>query len=565
MYFRPALLTIYAAVLIAAGAGCQKSEPPAPPAPPTVLSPDTTAHVHWLGKKRLGITAGAYYFTRIWQFPQGAKLERQTLTKLATAPGQWLPGGTNLTADAVPRLWLVLNDLVQEESYLEIRVPTNSQPSSLPAGAAGRAEPGSNHKAPTSIVFAIRLSDSQSESWRTNLPALLQPLTGASVVNNPIDHTWAIQTTNVLNDIQFMRVDHWTLVSAGPAQNTLKSEIADRIRRDGIPFVSSGTNLWLEVGLDLPRLREIFSLSAGGEGRGEVGLFPALNSQLSTLDHLNLAVSGDGGTVITRGRVDFAKPFVTPLQPWRLPVELMHEPLTSFTAVRGVQSWLTAFKPWQELQIAPAPDQLFAWSLAGNAYQMYLAAPLPDARASVAGLSDYLLQTANPWLATNGYISFDRAADGNGITWGNLPDIKPFIRAADSGNSGFLLAGLFPDTNNAAAPPPAGLIQDVLRRTNLVYYDWEVTGPRVQPVLMLGQTARQIARRPEMALDSAAMTWLASLIPRLGTTITLVNRTGPAELSFYRRSTLGLNAVELHLFTDWLESPQFPYGLHSSR
>ena len=181
------------------------------------------------------------------------------------------------------------------------------------------------------------------------------------------------------------------------------------------------------------------------------------------------------------------------------------------------------------------------------------------------GLSDNLLQTANPWLATNGYISFDRAADGNGITWGNLPDISPFIRAADSGNNGFLLAGLFPDTNNVAAPPPAGLIQDVLRRTNLVYYDWEVTGPRLQPVLQLSQAIRQVTRRPEMAADSAAIDWLGSLIPRLGTSATIINRTGPAELTLYRRSTLGLNAVELHLFTDWLESPQFPYGLHSSR
>ncbi len=123
---------------------------------------------------------------------------------------------------------------------------------------------------------------------------------------------------------------------------------------------------------------------------------------------------------------------------------------------------------------------------------------------------------------------------------------------------GWLLAGLLPDTNNAAAPPPAGLIQDVLRRTNLVYYDWEVTGPRLQPLLQVGQTARQVARRPELAMDSAGINWLAMLIPRLGTSVTIINRTGPAELAFYRRSTLGFNAVELHLLADWLESPQFP-------
>ncbi len=176
---------------------------------------------------------------------------------------------------------------------------------------------------------------------------------------------------------------------------------------------------------------------------------------------------------------------------------------------------------------------------------------------------DYLLQKGNPWLATNGYISFDRATNGNGVTWGNLPDIKPFIKSAGTGTDGWLFAGLLPDTNTDVTPPPAGLIQDVLRRTNLVYYDWEVTGPRLQPVLQLGQTARQITRRPELALDSASLTWLGQLIPRLGTSATIATRTGPAELTFYRRSNLGFNAVELHLLADWLESPDFPRGLHS--
>jgi hypothetical protein len=157
------------------------------------------------------------------------------------------------------------------------------------------------------------------------------------------------------------------------------------------------------------------------------------------------------------------------------------------------------------LEIGAAPNQLCFWSLAGSPYQIYLAAPLPDARSQVAALSDHLLQKGNPWLSTNGYISFDRATNGNGVTWGNLPDIKPFIKSAGTGAAGWLFAGLLPDTNTVAASPPAGMINDVLRRTNLVYYDWEVTGPRLEPVLQLGQTARQIAHRPRMAMDSSAI------------------------------------------------------------
>ena len=544
MYFRPAFLS-FLALLFTAGSGCQKSQSVAPVAPPTALSPDTTASIHWFGKKRIGITFGAYYFARIWQQPQSAQLERQTLLKLATTPGLWLPGATNLTTDARSRLFWVLSDILQEEGYLEIRQPEKEN---------GEA------------VFAIRLNQAHNDQWLTNLPVILEPLTAGNAVFNPQQNGWLLKTTNTFQFIKLSSVGDWTLVAAGPEQNPLAAEITDRIRRDGVPFISAGTNLWLEASLDFQRRKKIFPLSAlmasppRTEGRGEMDNFFSLNSQLSTL---NFSVTGDGANVITRGKLTFTNPFAEPLEPWRLPVDLMHEPLTSFTAVRGLPSLLTDRQPWRDLEIGAAPNQFCFWSLAGSPYQIYLAAPLPDASSQVAALSDYLLQKSNPWLATNGYISFDRATNGNGVTWGNLPDIKPFIKSFGTGTDGWLFAGLLLDTNTDVTPPPTGLIQDVLRRTNLIYYDWEVTGSRLQPVLQLGQTARQITRRPEMALDSASLTWLGQLIPRLGTSATIATRTGPAELTFYRRSNLGFNAVELHVLADWLESPDFPRSLHS--
>jgi hypothetical protein len=128
-----------------------------------------------------------------------------------------------------------------------------------------------------------------------------------------------------------------------------------------------------------------------------------------------------------------------------------------------------------------------------------------------------------------------------------------------------LFAGLLPDNGaDTNLPPPAGMIQDVLRRANLVYYDWEVTGPRLEPWLHLGQFARQITRRAQMPVDSAGLRWVAVLVPRLGTSATVINFKAPDQLAFVRRSTLGFTAPELHLLVDWLESPEFPCGLHSS-
>ncbi len=530
MYFRPAFLLLFLALLFTAGSGCQKIESVASHAPPTVLATDTAADVHWLGKKHIGIMASAYYFTRIWQMPPSAQLERRTLYKLAAMPWQWLPGGTNLNAETASKLLLMLNDLVQEECYLEIRQPTN---------AAGET------------VFAIRLNESQADEWLTNLPAILLPLTGARAVDNPIDPGWSLRTTNVLGFVQLIRAGEWTIVSAGPETNPLLGEVAARIKRDGVPFISAGTNLWLETSLDFPRLTRIF---------------PTINHRLpssilhhpSSASRLDFTVSGDGGNVLTHAKITFAQPFSTAPEPWRLPVDLLHDPLTAFTAVRGLQPSLADWGPWRDLQMGVTPDQLFVWSLAGSPYQLYLAAPLPDARAQVATLTDFLLQKGNPWLTANGYINFDRAAGGNGVTWGNLADIKPFIKSAGSTADGWLFAGLFPETNAVALAPPADLLNDVLRRTNLVYYDWEVTGPRLSPVLSLARTVRLVTQQPDLPADAASLNCLSALVQRLGTSATIATRTGPAELSILRRSTIGFTAPELHLIASWLESTNFP-------
>ena len=56
------------------------------------------------------------------------------------------------------------------------------------------------------------------------------------------------------------------------------------------------------------------------------------------------------------------------------------------------------------------------------------------------------------------------------------------------------------------------------------------------------------------------MAWLKAVAPKLGNCATAVTQTGPDQLSFVRRSTVGFTAVELHALADWLESPQFPRG-----
>jgi hypothetical protein len=526
MHFRHTILLLLTGLVCASGISCKKSESGATSALLLAGSPDTVARVHWLGKKRLGIAAGAYYFTRIWQLHRSAQLEAQILDKLSTAPWRWLPDQSGLTNMPGALLRPLLDDLVQEESFLEIRQPANW---------------------PGETVFAIRLDDAQANQWQTNFTIVVESLTGAHVVATPDGHGWSLKKSTFPNLIELSRAGQWTLVGLAQDKNSLLAEVAARARLDHSDFSVTGTNYWLEADLDPSRAANALGLD---------WKLP------ENLPRVFLGVNGDGGTVFTRARLTFPEPLPVQLEPWNIPVNLVHGQLTGFTAVRGLNPWLASWKTWSDLQIGAPPDQLCLWSLAGSPFQFYLAAPLPDAANRMELLTEKLLQNGNAWLASHGYISFDRASDSNGVTWGNLPTIRPFIKSADDGG-GFIFAGLLPDTGAAAGPPPTGMIRYILSRTNLVYYDWEDSGSQVGSCLYLGQTARQILRLAQLPMNSVSVNWLGMLAPRLGTSATIVSLTETNQLFLLRRSTVGFTGAELQLLDDWLESPQFPRGLHS--
>src|SRR5215204_2952007 len=111
MFMRRVGLVLFAGALaLTVGSlGCKKSsEPSAPPADASksnkLASPvsEKVGRVHWLGKKRLSGETNAAYLMSIWNLPESARLEAQTLTKLSTAPWRFFgkTGVTNANAAA---------------------------------------------------------------------------------------------------------------------------------------------------------------------------------------------------------------------------------------------------------------------------------------------------------------------------------------------------------------------------------------------------------------------------------------------------------------------------------
>jgi hypothetical protein len=241
--------------------------------------------------------------------------------------------------------------------------------------------------------------------------------------------------------------------------------------------------------------------------------------------------------------------------------------------MRGIQSWLASWKTWSDLGIGAPPNQFCSWAPDGIPQQMFfetLVADGSNGANQIRGLSEVLVRKGNPWLASHGMGTFEPAPDQSGVMWTGLPLVSPCARVVEEGRLvfGALIPSMAPGTNTQVGlytrPPLADLLQELSAHTNLVYFDWELAGPRIESWFYISQALRTTFRRPQLPFDSTGLVWLNAVRTRLGNSKTLVTRTGPNQLSFDRKSTLGLTGAELHLLADWLESPRFPWGLHSS-
>lgn len=584
-----------AALLVAVGGGCGKSSPGGKEAgrQPTNLNPqpitEVVARIHWVGMKQLAAETNAASFLKVWNLPETAKLQKQTLDKLAlaltgaavlesnyeaiasgrlpSAAANQVPGMTNPPPSAnaqspvsallsiinyqlsTNRFRPLLDDLVNEESFLEVRQAANQ---------------------PGTLALAIRVNADRAVLWRTNLAAVLESLTGArptvttdgwvAQVQRPepvvsgrssvVSNQWAVALTSS---------GEWTILALGPSAasnqlSTLNPQLSTELRLDPTTRqlhpapAKPAASFWLEANCDLRRVASALSLGS---------IVP------EDLPAVVLAVTGNGKDVLTSGRLTLPKPLPVDMESWNIPTNLVHDPLNSFTAIRGIQPWLSSLRAWNDLHVGAPPNQLFFWAQPATIpFMSYCAAPLPAASNWVSAVAERLQRDCNPWITNHTYGHLEWSTNFNGLAWPGVPFMVPFLSSASDAGSGFAYGGLFahPFTNR---PPPGPLFQQIIVYTNLLYYDWELSALRVDQWLHIGQLSRLLFGKANLPPDSPSMAWLNAAKTNLANCVTAVGQTGPAQLSFTRASTAGLTALEIHLLADWLESPQFPRGLNT--
>ncbi|MBE0544081.1 MAG: hypothetical protein IH623_22290 [Verrucomicrobia bacterium] len=526
-------LGLLGVLLVALSGGCQKSEPESsnpggtPEAPGAAAVAERVARIHWLGKKRLAMETNAAYFMSIWNLAESSRLEAQTLDKLSVAPWRLWKGEAAVTNAPRALLRPLIEDLVQQEAYFEVNHVTNQ---------------------PGEFALAIRLTDERSSLWQTNLAAALESLTGLRAAPSLDGRAgWSLKKQDPPNLIALSRVGEWTLVSAGHNTNALLRDMAARIERDGAPFGPQTTNYWLEADFDLRRVSDALALG---------WRLPKAWPQIS------LAVIGDGENVRTRGELTFAEPLPLELEPWNIPTNLVHDPLVSFSAIRGIAPWVASLSTWTELQMGSPPNQIFSWAQQGAPMKTYFSAPFADASNRLHRATPIIMQHGTAWLATNGVGKLEPVRERAGVAWSGGPFVSFRLESAATLGGEFVFGGFL---SNVATnlPVPAALLEEVYTPTNLLYYDWEITQARLDAWIFMGQAFRLAFRKAQLPKDSASIAWFKAAAHKLGNAVTVANRIDPQHISFVRRSSAGMTAAELHLLADWLESPQFPKGVHT--
>ena len=487
--------------------GCGKS--PTPNVSPSL-------RLHWLGKKRLSAESNATNFISIWNLPESVRLENQTLDKLSTAPWRLLATSVTLSNAPTALLRPLLNDVVQEETYLEVLSGTNQ---------------------PYEAVLAIKLPPDRAALWQANLPPILKSLS-----SNPSANP----------SLSLANIGNWTILSISDlrlqaSKLSILPQIRQRLAATGIPFVQDTTNDWINGSVEVSWL----SRAAGWQVQS--------NSNLPVVEFSAMA---EAGNVKTLAKLTFPSNAPIQLQPWNIPTNMIFDPLIAFTASRHVAPLLDWWQNKLSVHALQPFDQVVSWAVAGFPFQTYFAIPQPQPTNAISLMSDWLTQK----ISGQGGSSFPGrlVTDTNfqRVTLEGFPFVSPRLEAVQDSARALLFGGFIPimRTNR---PMPFELLAQINADTNLFYYDWEITGPRVEAWTYIGQTMRLMLNRAQLPPGSLGMDWLKAVTPRAGNSVTAISVSASNRLSLIRNSTIGMTGVEAHLLVDWLESPEFPVGFHS--
>lgn len=470
----------------------------------------------------------------------------------------WLGKSIFLTTneEALAALRPLLDDVVSAESLW----------------AAGGASNG-----PLSFMVALRLNEARALAWQAALPKVTGGPGQSFQAQGFTGQQWKIAGGQ---SFWLIRAKDWLLAGGGDDLRALQTQYLQQISQKGRPAAALNPS-WLEADLDWPRLAHWLPN------------FP----RILQLARTKIIFTAPDQSLFMSAKVIYPKPVAWKSQPWRIPTRIIRDPLISFTAGQDLAAYLDPGEPLAKLTDNPLAGQFFVWALGEMGLQSYAAWPVADATNSLQRVAAEGTNIFNPAFKQKAWGELRWQPERKALLWANLcPILLPTLQIAPETNGQYLLASCFPIALRNK-PAPEALFQQFIGRTNIVYYDWEGTGNRLEqwrllsgmlPVLPRVQTPASAAKstsRPTAARSASPSAstnnpsaqprvrpplivvenWLSGVTPMLRdhNTVTEVTRTGPAELTVVRRSPFGVTSIELVLLSHWLSGTGSP-GINPS-
>jgi hypothetical protein len=395
-----------------------------------------------------------------------------------------------------------------------------------------------DHSNALHFVLAIRLDHAQS--WHDHLAQAFGGPGEGFTSEGLSGWRWSKAGAS-LTPFSLIAAKDWLIVGLGDDLKTLQEEDLKQIAQEGRPAPALLKNL-LEADFDLAQLRP---------------WLPPL-VRLFKPARVHLAVSAKADRFDITAHLAYPEPISWTPQPWQIPAELIRSPLISLTAANNLAAFLNLDADFLRMEHNPLTNQYCAWALGQVAFQTYMEWPVANASNALQALSREAPQALNPELKgiNNGEIVW--LPDRRRLVLSKLGLVAPAVEAAPAKSGQYLLLSLFPLSFDANPAPPE-LWKQIHGRSDLVYYDWEATGPRLQQWRLLSQMLFYPPEgRNAETLEATVMkeNWLNSIGFPKANTVTEITRVAPNELLLVRKAPLGMTGIELILFSDWMSRCQ---------
>ena len=264
-----------------------------------------------------------------------------------------------------------------------------------------------------------------------------------------------------------MPADDWLVVGCGNDLAPSQDEYLREVSRSGRPGPAL-TDHWLEADLDLARL----------------GPWLPDAAQLLKPARVKISVAPNNDNLDITARLVYAEAVPWKSAPLQAP-DLVEGPAISFSSGQDVAAFLKLSPAFARLDGDPLTNQFYTWALNQLPFQTYMAWPALNATNLLETLSTEAVDAFNAELKQFNGTELVWLADQRKLVLSNLRVIFPCLQAVEDPAGSFLLVSVFPRAP-AGEPAPDELLKPVNGRTNLVYYDWEMTGARFQHWRLLG-------------------------------------------------------------------------------